>query len=59
MNPNEKVTEIGTLINVVEEDADNPQMPTSLVDFFKKAPHVDLEIPIRTNDDDHRKVEFC
>lgn len=31
---------------------------TSLVDFFRNAPHVDLELPNRSAHDDHRRVDF-
>lgn len=30
----------------------------SLMDFFRNAPHVDLGLPTRTGDNDHRVVEF-
>lgn len=30
----------------------------SLIDFFRNAPHVDLKLPTRTGNDDHRVVEF-
>lgn len=34
------------------------QSPESLMDFFRNAPHVDLELPSRTANDDHRRVDF-
>ena len=58
MSPSKDVTEVIVEVNIVTVSEVKRQKPISLVEFFSEAPRANLEIPVRTINDDDRKVDF-
>ena len=58
MNPSEDVTEVSAEVDIVTVSEVKRQKPIRLVEFFSEAPRANLEIPVRTINDDDRKVDF-
>jgi prevent-host-death family protein len=53
-----QATAIVVSIDEWQKRAPLEKSPESLIDFFLNAPRADLELPSRTGDKDHRKVEL-